>query len=104
VYQNMKIGHGWHPYVKSDGTLVIRTKGANRQSKRVKEINGKLSAAAAKCADVSLSKFRSCIAEAMIGAKASGTDAPGYTYAKAHRTQALRVSGMPRAKVFGKAA
>jgi hypothetical protein len=100
----MKIGHGWHPYVKSDGTLVIRTKGANRQSKRVKEINHKLAAAAEKCADVALSKFRSCVADAMIGEKASGSDAPSYTYAKAHRTQALRIAGMPRAKIFGKVA
>jgi len=100
----MKIGHGWHPYVKSDGTLVIRTKGANRQSKRVKEINHKLAAAAEKCADQSLGKFRSCVAEAMIGAKAGGSDAPSYVYSKAHISQALRVAGMPRAKVFGRAA
>jgi hypothetical protein len=97
----LKIGHGWHPYVKSDGTLVIRTKGANRSSTRVEEINEKLKSVSKKCADKPLDEFRSCVAEELTDTKASGSDAPSYVYAKAHKTQGTRESGMTREKIIG---
>lgn len=91
----------WRLNIRSDGTMYPRSKHATRHSLRVKDRNKALIAAAKKCADQALDGFRACVAEELNDTKAPGTDAPIYTYAKAHRTQALRVAGMPRAKILG---
>lgn len=81
----MKIGNAFRLVIKSDGTLYPRTKGVNRTSTRVKEINGLLRKAAEKCKNQKLGKFKGCIADEMRGKKAAGSDAASYVYAKAHR-------------------
>lgn len=91
----------WRPVIKSDGTMYLRSKHATRHSERVKDRNKALKDAAKKCADSPLTEFHGCVAEELNDKSAPGNDAPSYTYAKAHKTQALRVSGMPRAKVMG---
>lgn len=80
--------------------MYARAKHVHRVSERVKDRNKAFSDAAKKCAGLGLKEFNVCIADALEGETAPGTDAPEYTYAKAHKfyTPPAMVPAKPRAR------